>query len=137
MKDSDHLSKYFQSNWRLSICQNFPLSKFCTIRYLIAPGGHKFWNFDKAWIYLWLYWFQNHRITWFFCCWSLSETTLQLQIICESLLYCESCHSTTFKFASFACHDDLTAKHSYFRYSRPPDVNVNKSFDKHDHATKH
>ena len=34
-------------------------------------------------------------------------------------------------------HDELTAKHCYFRYSRPPDVDGIKIFDKDDQATKH
>ena len=31
-------------------------------------------------------------------------------------------------------HDNLIAKHHYFRWSRPPDVDEIKIFDKHDHA---
>ena len=34
-------------------------------------------------------------------------------------------------------HDELTAKHSYFRCSRPPDVNGIISFDKDDQTAKH
>ena len=34
-------------------------------------------------------------------------------------------------------HDELTAKHCYFRCSRPPDVDGIKSFDKNDQAAKH
>ena len=34
-------------------------------------------------------------------------------------------------------HDELTAKHSYFRCSRPPDVDGIKIFDKDDQAAKH
>ena len=34
-------------------------------------------------------------------------------------------------------HDELTAKHCYFRCSRTPDVNGIKIFDKDDQATKH
>ena len=34
-------------------------------------------------------------------------------------------------------HDELTAKHCYFRCSRPPDVDGIKTFDKDDQATKH
>ena len=34
-------------------------------------------------------------------------------------------------------HDELTAKHCYFRCSRPPDVDGIKFFDKDDQATKH
>ena len=34
-------------------------------------------------------------------------------------------------------HDELTAKHCYFRCSRPPDVHGIKSFDKDDQAAKH
>ena len=37
------------------------------------------------------------------------------------------------KFESFG-HDDLTAKHCYFRCSRPPDVDRIKTFDKDDQA---
>ena len=33
-------------------------------------------------------------------------------------------------------HDELTAKHCYFRCSRPPDVDGIKIFDKDDQATK-
>ena len=33
-------------------------------------------------------------------------------------------------------HDDLTAKHCYFRCSRPPDVDGIKTFDKDDQAAK-
>ena len=40
------------------------------------------------------------------------------------------------RFESFG-HDELTAKHGYFRCSRPSDVNVIKIFDKDDQATKH
>ena len=40
------------------------------------------------------------------------------------------------RFRSFN-HDDLTAKHCYFGYSRPPDVNGIKVFAKDDQATKH
>ena len=34
-------------------------------------------------------------------------------------------------------HDELTAKHYYFRCSRPPDVDEIKIFDKGDQAAKH
>ena len=34
-------------------------------------------------------------------------------------------------------HDELTAKHCYFRCSRPPDVDGIKIFDKDDQAAKH
>ena len=34
-------------------------------------------------------------------------------------------------------HDKLTAKHCYFRCSRPPDVDGIKIFDKDDQAAKH
>ena len=34
-------------------------------------------------------------------------------------------------------HDELTAKHCYFRCSRPPDVDRIKIFDKDDQAAKH
>ena len=34
-------------------------------------------------------------------------------------------------------HDDLTAKHCYFRCSRPPDVDGIKIFGKDDQAAKH
>ena len=34
-------------------------------------------------------------------------------------------------------HDELTAKHRYFRCSRPPDVDGIKIFDKDDQAAKH
>ena len=34
-------------------------------------------------------------------------------------------------------HNELTAKHCYFRCSRPPDVDGNKIFDKDDQVTKH
>ena len=34
-------------------------------------------------------------------------------------------------------HDELTAKHCYFRCLRPPDVNGIKIFDKEDQAAKH
>ena len=34
-------------------------------------------------------------------------------------------------------HDELTAKHCYFRCSRPPDVDGIKIFDKDDRAAKH
>ena len=40
------------------------------------------------------------------------------------------------RFESFG-HDDLTSKHCYFRYSRPPDVDGIKSFDKGAQAVKH
>ena len=40
------------------------------------------------------------------------------------------------RFENF-CHDELTAKHCYFRCSRPPDVDGIKIFDKDDQATKH
>ena len=40
------------------------------------------------------------------------------------------------RFESFG-HDELTAKHCYFRCSRPPDVDGIKVFDKDDQATKH
>ena len=39
------------------------------------------------------------------------------------------------RFESFG--HELTAKHCYFRCSRPPDVNGIKIFDKDDQATKH
>ena len=41
-----------------------------------------------------------------------------------------------YRFESFG-HDDLTAKHCYFRYSRPPDIDGIKIFGKDDQATKH
>ena len=34
-------------------------------------------------------------------------------------------------------HDELTAKHCYFRCSRPPEVDGIKIFDKDDQAAKH
>ena len=34
-------------------------------------------------------------------------------------------------------HDEFTAKHCYFRCSRPPDVDGIKIFDKDDQAAKH
>ena len=34
-------------------------------------------------------------------------------------------------------HDELTAKHCYFRCLRPPDVDGIKVFDKDDQAVKH
>ena len=34
-------------------------------------------------------------------------------------------------------HDELTAKHCYFRCSRPPDIDGIKIFDKDDQAVKH
>ena len=34
-------------------------------------------------------------------------------------------------------HDEVTAKHCYFRCSRPPDVDGIKIFDKDDRAAKH
>ena len=34
-------------------------------------------------------------------------------------------------------HDDLIAKHCYFRCPRPPDVEGIKIFDKDDQAAKH
>ena len=34
-------------------------------------------------------------------------------------------------------HDELTAKHCYFRCSRPPDVDGIKIFDNDDQAAKH
>ena len=34
-------------------------------------------------------------------------------------------------------HDELTAKHCYFRCSRPPDVDGIKIYDKDDQAAKH
>ena len=34
-------------------------------------------------------------------------------------------------------HDELTAKHCYFRCSRPPDVDGIKIFDQDDQAAKH
>ena len=37
------------------------------------------------------------------------------------------------RFENFV-HDELTAKHCYFRCSRPPDVDGIKIFDKDDHA---
>ena len=40
------------------------------------------------------------------------------------------------RFESFGL-DELTVKHCYFSYSRPPDVNGIKIFDKDDQATKH
>ena len=40
------------------------------------------------------------------------------------------------RFESFGC-DDLTAKHCYFRCSKPPDVGGIKIFDEDDQATKH
>ena len=40
------------------------------------------------------------------------------------------------RFKSFG-HDELTAKHCYFRCSRPPDVDGIKFFYKSDQAAKH
>ena len=40
------------------------------------------------------------------------------------------------RFESFG-HDELTAKHCYFRYSRPPDVDGIKIFDKDEQSAKH
>ena len=42
------------------------------------------------------------------------------------------------RFESFG-HDELTAKHCYFRCSRPPDIDVDgiKIFDKDDQVAKH
>ena len=40
------------------------------------------------------------------------------------------------RFESFG-HDKLTAKHCYFKYSRPLDVDGIKIFDKDDQAAKH
>ena len=40
------------------------------------------------------------------------------------------------KFTSFS-HDELTAKHCYFRCLRPSDVDGIKMFDEDDEATKH
>ena len=40
------------------------------------------------------------------------------------------------RFESFG-HDELTAKHCYFRCSRPSDVDGIKIFDKDDQATKY
>ena len=34
-------------------------------------------------------------------------------------------------------HNELTAKHCYFRFSRPPDVDGINIFDKDDQAAKH
>ena len=34
-------------------------------------------------------------------------------------------------------HDELTAKHCYFRCTRPPDVDGIKIFDEDDQAAKH
>ena len=39
------------------------------------------------------------------------------------------------RFKSFG-HDELTAKHCYFRCSIPPDVNWIKMFDKDDQASQ-
>ena len=39
-------------------------------------------------------------------------------------------------FESFG-HDELTAKHCYFRCARPPDVDGIKIFDKDDQAARH
>ena len=39
------------------------------------------------------------------------------------------------RFESFG-HDELTAKHCYFRCSRPPDVDGIKIFDEDDQAAK-
>ena len=41
-----------------------------------------------------------------------------------------------YRFESFG-HDDLTAKHCYFRCSTPPDVDGIKMFGKDDQAAKH
>ena len=41
-----------------------------------------------------------------------------------------------YRFESFS-YDDLTAKHCYFRCSRPPDVDGIKIFGKDDQAAKH
>ena len=40
------------------------------------------------------------------------------------------------KFESFG-HDELTAKHCHFRFSRPPNVDGIKIFDKDDQAAKY
>ena len=40
------------------------------------------------------------------------------------------------RFESFG-HDELTVKHCYFGYSRPPDVDGIKIFDEVDQAPKH
>ena len=40
------------------------------------------------------------------------------------------------RFKSFG-HNELTAKHCYFRCPRPPDVDGIKIFDEDDQATKH
>ena len=40
------------------------------------------------------------------------------------------------RFESFG-HNELTAKHCYFRCSRPPDVDGIKIFDKDNQAAKH
>ena len=40
------------------------------------------------------------------------------------------------RFESFG-HDEITAKHCYFRCSRPPDVDGIKIFDKDDQAAKY
>ena len=40
------------------------------------------------------------------------------------------------RFESFG-HDEVTAKHCYFRCSRPPDIDGIKIFDKDDQAVKH
>ena len=40
------------------------------------------------------------------------------------------------RFESFG-HDELTAKHRYFRYSRSPDADGIKIFDKDGQAAKH
>ena len=40
------------------------------------------------------------------------------------------------RFESFGDHE-LTVKHCYFRYSKPPDVDEIKIFDKDDQAAKH
>ena len=40
------------------------------------------------------------------------------------------------RFESFG-HDELTAKHCHFSFSRPPDVDGIKIFDKDDQVAKH
>ena len=40
------------------------------------------------------------------------------------------------RFETFG-HDEVNAKHSYFRCSYPLDVDGIKTFDKHDQSSKH
>ena len=71
VKDSDHPSKCFPSNiWRVSICQNFALSKFCAIRSLsldikmAAQQQQQCWQFCSE-----HRWYSNDFVFWtlFWC----------------------------------------------------------------------